>query len=77
MTPLHQFGELLRQSLTAVPLSWVRLFFVATLLALLIWVMLLPTEQTTPEGGAKRWDENLKLGAALALIIQIVIYATL
>jgi hypothetical protein len=30
-----------------------------------------------PPGGAKRWDENLKIGAAIAIAIQILIYSLL
>jgi hypothetical protein len=74
MTPLHQIGDLLRETLLSVPLGWVRILFVASLVCLLVWVVRLPTATTTPPGGAKRWDENLKLGAAAALIVQILIY---
>ncbi len=77
MTPLHQFGDLLRESLQAVPLVAVRMLFVASLIALLIWVLRLPRSATTPPDGVNRWDENLKTGAALALSIQILIYALL
>lgn len=74
MTPLHHFGEALRQLLQAVPLSLVRCLFVGTLVIVLLWVMRLPRSETTPLQGATRWDENLKLGAGLALVIQILIY---
>lgn len=77
MTPLHQFGEILRQTLQSLPLMLVRLLFVASLVALLIWVLRLPQTATSPPGGAKRWDENLKIGAAVALSIQILIYTML
>ncbi|MDP6468438.1 MAG: hypothetical protein QF918_11900 [Pirellulaceae bacterium] len=77
MTPLHQFGELLRQSLQTIPLSLVRILFVASLVGLLFWVLRLPQTATTPPAGAKRWDENLKTGAAIALVIQILIYSLL
>ena len=77
MTPLHQFGEWLRQSLQVIPLSMIRILFVASLVALLIWVLRLPKSATTPDGGAKRWDENLKIGASVALLIQILIYSCL
>ncbi|HIF34231.1 MAG: hypothetical protein ABGX22_20540 [Pirellulaceae bacterium] len=77
MTPLHWIGESLREVLGRVPLGIVRLLFVGTLVALLIWVLFLPKERTTPPGGAKRWDENLKFGAAVALLIQIAIYSLL
>lgn len=77
MTPLHHFGEFVRNLLLQVPLSAVRVLFVGTLVALLVWVLTLPASETTPPGGATRWDENLKYGAALALILQIVIYTCL
>jgi hypothetical protein len=77
MTPLHHFGEWLRQTLMTVPLPLVRGLFVAALAALLVWVLCLPTAETTPRGGARRWDENLKVGAAAALLLQIVIYLLL
>ncbi len=77
MTPLHQFGEFVRQSLQTVPLSLVRILFVASLVALLYWVLRLPRAATTPPGGAKRWDENLKIGATIAIAIQILIYSLL
>lgn len=74
MTILHTLGESIRQMLLQVPLSAVRALFVLTLVAILIWVMRMPASVTSPEGGAGRWDENLKLGAGLALGVQIVIY---
>lgn len=77
MTPLHHFGDLVRDAMLAIPLSWVRGLFLSTLIAVLVWVLLLPRSETTPAGGAKRWDENLKYGAALALGIQIIIYCCL
>ena len=75
MTPLHMLGEFLRNLLLSIPLSAVRALFLVTLAALLIWVVTLPREATTPPGGAKRWDENLKLGATVALLIQLVVYS--
>jgi hypothetical protein len=75
VTPVHQFGDLLRQILAAVPLSAVRVLFVASLAVVLVWVIRLPRPLTTPAGGATRWDENLKFGACLALVLQILIYA--
>jgi hypothetical protein len=77
MTPLHQFGEFLRESLQIIPLSMVRLLFVGTLVVLLVWVLRLPRSATTPPEGVKRWDENLKLGATIALLIQIIVYLCL
>lgn len=77
MTPLHQLGEMLRQVLLSVPLWAVRVLFVATLAGLLVWVIRLPRSMTTPPSGAKRWDENLKTGAIIALLIQMMIYVLL
>lgn len=77
MTPLHYFGEWLREALHLIPLDWIRALFVASLVGILIWVLRLPSSATSPPGGAKRWDENLKTGAAFALILQIIIYAWL
>ena len=77
MTPIHQFGQLVRDSLQLIPLPAIRLLFVTSLVVVLIWVLRLPRSATCPPGGAKRWDENLKLGAATALLIQIVIYVCL
>ncbi len=74
MTPLHDVGDWFRRMLIDVPLPAVRVLFVGTLLVVLIWVLRLPASAATPVGGAKRWDENLKIGAVLALLIQIVIY---
>ncbi|MEZ6138363.1 MAG: hypothetical protein R3C53_26055 [Pirellulaceae bacterium] len=77
MTPLHRFGQFLRESLQIIPLSMVRLLFVGTLVVLLVWVLRLPKSATMPPDGAKRWDENLKLGATIALLIQIIVYLCL
>lgn len=77
MTPLHSLGQTVRQMLLTIPLPAVKLLFVGTLVALLVWVLRLPARQTQPEGGARRWDENLKIIAGLALLIQIVIYSLL
>ena len=74
MTPLHHLGELLRQSLAAIPLSVVRVIIVATLSAVLVWVLVLPRAETTPDQSSVRLTENLKLWAAIALVIQIAIY---
>ena len=46
MTPLHSFGEALRQLLQAIPLSIVRLLFVGTLVVVLLWVLRLPRSET-------------------------------
>ena len=77
MTPLHQFGEALRSWLELVPLPLVRVLFVGVLVALVIWVIRLPSSVTTRDVGNQRWDENLKPAAIFALTIQIVVYLLL
>jgi len=77
MTPLHLVGNTLRALLMRVPLPAVRVLFVLLPLGLLIWVLALPRSATTPPDGHGGWSENLKYGAALALILQIAIYLAL
>jgi hypothetical protein len=77
MTPLHWIGEAIRQAVLAVPMGVVRALFVALFLGLLVWVLRLPGERTrqpvTGDGRAGL-SGNLKLWAALALLIQALIY---
>jgi len=77
MTPLHHLGEFFRDLLLRVPLDGVRGLFVAALAGLLLWVLWLPREQTCPPAAPGRPLQNLKLWAALALLLQIVIYLVL
>ena len=79
MTPLHTVGNTLRELLSQIPLPVVRLLFLSLPVLLLIWVLRLPRAETTPPGAESRvrWDENLKLWAAVALAIQIAIYCLL
>jgi len=77
MTPLHHLGNFVRELLLQVPLPVVRVLFLAVLGALLVWVLLLPREQTTPPRANVKPVENLKYWAALALGIQLVIYLLL
>ena len=77
MTPLHYIGEWLRETLAQIPMPIVRVLFLALPVALLIWVLRLPNKQTTPPDRVARWDENLKVWAAVALVMQMVIYALL
>lgn len=74
MTPLHHIGNFVRDLVVQIPLWCVRALFVGTLIAVLIWVLSLPRENTTPEN-ATHWYQNLKVWAGLALTIQIVIYS--
>jgi len=79
VTPLHQVGDLFRQALLSVPLPLVRLLFVGSLVALLIWVVKLPRSATTATAAPGSPDStgNLKAGAVVALVIQIAIYSLL
>ena len=74
-TPLHTIGDFLRELLLQIPLPVARGLFLALPILLLIWVLCLPREVTTPPDGSKRWDENLKVGAVAALAAQILIYS--
>jgi len=74
MTPLHHIGNFIRDLMVQIPLWCVRGLFVGTLVAVLIWVLTLPRENTTPEN-ATHWYQNLKVWASLALTIQILIYS--
>ena len=74
MTPLHMIGDTLRELLGLIPLIVVRILFVAVPAGVLVWMLRLPAEQTTEEPAAN-WFTNLKIWAALALIIQILIYS--
>jgi hypothetical protein len=75
MTPLHVLGNFFRDLLLRIPLEAVRVVFVFVPLALLVWVWTLPRSQTTRPGRESRWDENLKLWASIALVIQVLIYS--
>jgi len=77
MTPLHTIGNFIRNLMLLVPLDAVRVLFVAVLVGLLIWVLRLPREVTTPPEESTGWTPNLKLVASLTLIVQIVIYSFL
>ena len=75
MTILHWIGDLVRNALSQVPLSLVRGLFIAVPVLLLVWVLMLPTGATTPDNGRASWSANLKTWAAIALLLQIAIYA--
>jgi hypothetical protein len=77
MTPLHTFGDLVRDLFAGIPLPAVRVLFVAVPAVLLLWVMRLPDREALPPESKGRWDENLRLWAGVALLIQVLIYALL
>jgi hypothetical protein len=74
-TILHTFGDLVRELMLQVPLPVVRAVFLAVPVVLLIWVLRLPRAETTPEAPTGRFGENLKLGVAVALLLQVLIYS--
>jgi hypothetical protein len=74
MTPLHSIGDTLRNLLLLIDLAYVRALFVAIPLFLLVWVLTLPRSVARPANGSGRLAEDLRLWAALALIIQTLIY---
>ena len=73
-TPLHIVGDFLRNAFAAIPMIGARLLFVSLLAILLFWVLTLPKEAVTREGSGGRPAENLRWWAALALLIQLIIY---
>ena len=75
MTPLHTIGNFVRELMLQIPLGTVRVLFVSVLVGLLVWVLRLPREMTTPAEEITGWSSNLKLGAGIALGIQILIYS--
>lgn len=74
-TPLHDFGGLVREALLHVPLWGARALFIALPALVLLWVLRLPREETTDPAAADGRGSNLKWGAAVALCVQIAIYA--
>jgi uncharacterized iron-regulated membrane protein len=78
VTPLHHIGDFFRQLVLVVPLPVVRAIFVLLLVGLLFWIIRLPNERVRPTrndpGG---WASNLKLWAAIAIGVQIIIYIIL
>lgn len=74
-TIVHQIGNLIRNLLQSVPLYAVRGLFLLLIATVLVIVLRLPKSETTPQKeGPLRWDENLKVWATLALLIQFAIY---
>ncbi|MDA0346911.1 MAG: hypothetical protein O3C43_06445 [Verrucomicrobia bacterium] len=78
MTPLHHIGDLFRNLVLLVPLWAARTIFVLTLLVVFIWVLRLSPERVSPnEIEERNWTNNLKLWAAIAIGLQIIIYLIL
>ncbi len=76
MTPLHELGQAIRDALQLIPMPVVRLLFLALPAAILIWLLRLPrTETVMPGADEKATGFDLRWPAAVALIVQLVIYA--
>ena len=75
-TFLHQIGDAIRTAMAAVPLSLVGWVFVAIPAVLLLWVL---TCRIAPDGDntAPRAARLIRIGAAVALALQVVIYGLL
>lgn len=74
MNLLHAVGQTVRDVLAAIPLGFVRGAIIVGLALLLLWVVRLPQSETKDAGSNGR-GIDLRWGAALALLIQIAIYA--
>lgn len=77
MELLYRLGDSLRDLMLQVPLGAVRVLFVGSLICLLVWVLRLSPTATQPPGGMRRWDENLKIPATVAIVFQVIIYLIL
>jgi heme/copper-type cytochrome/quinol oxidase subunit 2 len=78
MTPLHHIGDFFRDLVLLVPLWAARTIFVFVLLVVFIWVLRLSPERVSPcEIEERNWTNNLKLWAAIAIGLQIIIYLIL
>jgi len=71
---LHLLGDFLRGQLLSIPLGWARALFVLVPVILLLWIWRLPKAEVVPPGASGRPGENLRIWAALALLLQILIY---
>ena len=76
MTSLHTIGQTLRDLLQSIPLDVVRGAILLGLVMLLVWVLRLPRSETT-QTSEGRGSADLRWGAALAILLQIVIYAVM
>ncbi len=76
-TPLHWIGESVRDLLLLVPLPMVRVLFLTLLAVVLLWILSLPRRETTAPESDGRSGANLKVGAAIALVMQLAIYTLL
>ena len=74
-TFLHDIGDTIRNAMATVPLSLVGWAFVAIPMVLLVWVLKCPIRDD--ENRDSKRVRLLRIGAALALVLQIVIYGLL
>jgi hypothetical protein len=70
MTPLHAVGDFFRELLLRVPLPAARVLFLTLLIAVLVWVAVRGPDPGEDPARAR----TLKIWAAAALVLQILIY---
>jgi hypothetical protein len=74
-TLFHWIGDSLREQLDLIPLSTARWLMIGLFLAMMFWVVQLPSTTTNPTDRPPKWRYDLKIWAWLALFIQVVIYS--
>lgn len=75
MTLFHWIGDTLRTLLEQVPLSVARWLMIGLFLAMMFWIVQLPSTATNPSDRSPKWRYDLKIWAWLALFFQVVIYS--
>tara|TARA_B100000029_G_scaffold509775_1_gene599700 strand:+ start:1495 stop:1731 length:237 start_codon:yes stop_codon:yes gene_type:complete len=75
-TILHSVGDFLRDVMAAIPLDVVGWLFLSLPLLLLAWVLFAKIAPAEP-GTSPRQSRWLRIGAAIALGIQVLVYGLL
>ena len=75
MTLFHWIGDTLRQQLDLIPLSVARWMMIGLFLALMFWIVQLPSTATNPANRSASWSSDLKVWAWLTLLFQVMIYS--
>ena len=75
MTLFHWIGNTLRNQFDQIPLSTARWMMIGLFLALMFWIVQLPSTATNPTDRPPRWTSDLKIWAWLALLFQVLIYS--
>lgn len=75
VAPLFRIpGEVMRQWVVAIDVSWAKAIFIAYFALLLLWVLLLPKSEVIARQETTGKSVNLRPYAIAALVSQIVIY---